>query len=135
MTRDKAMKEQHDILGELFRNDQDLAAVPGLEELDSLIHACLSPTAPRPPSGKNILPLKTRTGASKKKTTHYLREDVFDGLTQAKQILKRLLPEGAKGRASKSNLVNYAVNTLLREIEEKGADSPIIKKILEKKLK
>ncbi len=127
--------EQHDILGELFRGDQDLTAVPGLEELDSLIHACLTPVAPRTRTGKNVLPLKIKAGGSTKKTTHYLREDVFDGLTQAKQILKRLLPEGAKGRASKSNLVNYAVNTLLREIEEKGADSPIIKKILEKKLK
>jgi hypothetical protein len=77
--------------------------------------------------------LKIQPGASKKKSTHYLREDVFDGLTQAKLILKRLLPDGAKGRASKSNLVNYAVNTLLREIEEKGADSPVIKRILEKK--
>ncbi|MDY0227947.1 hypothetical protein SAMN04488082_11954 [Desulfomicrobium apsheronum] len=125
--------EQHDILGELFREDRNLAAVPGLEELDSLIHACLAPTAPRPATGKKVLPLKSKAGSSRKKTTHYLREDVFDGLTQAKVILKRLLPEGAKGRASKSNLVNYAVNTLLREIEEKGIDSPIIQRILEKK--
>ncbi|PKN40382.1 MAG: hypothetical protein CVU60_16235 [Deltaproteobacteria bacterium HGW-Deltaproteobacteria-18] len=127
--------EQHDILGELFREDRNLAAVPGLEELDSLIHACLAPKAPRPAPAKKVLPLKSKAGASRKKTTHYLREDVFDGLTQAKVILKRLLPDGAKGRASKSNLVNYAVNTLLREIEEKGVDSPIIKKILEKKMK
>jgi len=125
-------REQHDILGELFRGNQNFTAVPGLEELDSLIHACL---APQPRTRKNVLPLKPRAGASKKKTTHYLREDVFDGLTQAKQILKRLLPDGSKGRASKSNLVNYAVNTLLREIEEKGVDSPAIKSILEKKMK
>jgi len=127
--------EQHDILGELFRGDQNLGAVPGLEELDSLIHACVSSTPPKARAKKNVLPLKAKTGSSTKKTTHYLREDVFDGLTQAKQILKRLLPEGAKGRASKSNLVNFAVNTLLREIEEKGVDSPVIKKILEKKMK
>lgn len=127
-------REQHDILGELFRGDQDITAVPGLEELDSLIHACLA-SAPKPRPRKNILPLKTRSGASTRKTTHYLREDVFDGLTQAKVILKRLLPDGSKSRASKSNLVNYAVNTLLREIEEKGVDSPVIRSILEKKLK
>jgi len=127
--------EQHDILGELFRGDQNLGAVPGLEELDALIHACVSSPAPKARTKKNVLPLKAKTGSSTKKTTHYLREDVFDGLTQAKQILKRLLPEGAKGRASKSNLVNFAVNTLLREIEEKGVDSPVIKKILEKKMK
>lgn len=126
------MSQQHDILDELFRGDQDLAAVPGLEELDALIHSCL---APKPRARKGVLPLKSKAGASRKKTTHYLREDVFDGLTQAKQILRRLLPDGAKGRASKSNLVNYAVNTLLREIEEKGVDSPVIKSILEKNKK
>jgi hypothetical protein len=127
--------EQHDILEELFRGDQNFGAVPGLEELDSLIHACISSPTPKPRTKKTVLPLKAKAGSSRKKTTHYLREDVFDGLTQAKQILKRLLPEGAKGRASKSNLVNFAVNTLLREIEEKGIDSPVIKKILEKKMK
>lgn len=129
------VREQHDILAELFRADQHLTTVPGLEELDSLIHACLAPAAPKPKPRKNVLPLKPKSGASSKKTTHYLREDVFDGLTQAKLILKRLLPDGSKGRASKSTLVNYAVNTLLREIEEKGVDSPVIKSILEKKLK
>jgi hypothetical protein len=128
-------REQHDILGELFRGDQHLTTVPGLEELDSLIHACLASATPKLRPRKNVLPLKAASGASTKKTTHYLREDVFDGLTQAKLILKRLLPDGSKGRASKSNLVNYAVNTLLREIEEKGADSPVVRSILEKKLK
>ncbi|MDO9583606.1 MAG: hypothetical protein Q7J24_10930 [Desulfomicrobium sp.] len=127
--------EQHDILGELFRGDQNVTNIPGLEELDSLIHACLPSAAPKPKPRKNVLPLKANAGANSKKTTHYLREDVFDGLTQAKLILKRLLPDGSKGRASKSNLVNYAVNTLLREIEEKGVDSAVIRTILEKKSK
>lgn len=124
--------EQRDILGELFRGDK-VTNVPGLEELDSLIHACLAPKASRAPEKKMLLPLKRKNVSSKKKTTHYLREDVFDGLTQAKQILLRLLPDGSKGRASKSNLVNYAVNKLLREIEEKGAESPMVKTILGKK--
>lgn len=127
--------EQHDILGELFLGDQHVTNIPGLEELDSLIHACLPSAAPKPTPRKNVLPLKANAGANRKKTTHYLREDVFDGLTQAKLILKRLLPDGSKGRASKSNLVNYAVNTLLREIEEKGVDSAVIRTILEKKSK
>ena len=122
--------EQRDILGELFRGDGSTGQVAGLEELDALIHACL----PRKKTGRNVklLPLKHKQAASKKKTTHYLREDVFDGLTQAKQILLRLLPNGSKSKASKSNLVNHAVNQLLREIEEKGLDSPLVKNILGK---
>jgi len=93
----------------------------------------MAPKAARASEKNTLLPLKRKCVSSKKKTTHYLREDVFDGLTQAKQILLRLLPDGSKGRASKSNLVNYAVNKLLREIEEKGAESPMVKTILGKK--
>lgn len=122
--------EQRDILGELFRGDDAIGPVAGLEELDALIHACL-PHKDRK-RGVKLLPLKRKRAASKKKTTHYLREDVFDGLTQAKEILMRLLPNGSKSKASKSNLVNHAVNQLLREIEEKGLDSPLVKNILGK---
>jgi hypothetical protein len=120
--------ERHDILGELFRGEQG-KTVSGLEELDALMKVCLAPKT-APVSGKKLLPLKRKHPDSKKKTTHYLHEDVCEGLTQAKQILKRLLPDGAKGRASKSNLVNYAVNKLLQEIEEKGVEHSVVKTIL-----
>jgi hypothetical protein len=125
--------ERHDILDELFRGEQGQAAGAGLDELESLIHACLAPKSPAAQGRRAVLPLKRKGVSSTKKTTHYLREDVFDGLTQAKQILRRLLPEGVKGRASKSGLVNCAVNALLQEIEEKGLESPMIKSILGKK--
>ena len=125
--------EQRDILDELFRGDKNMSSVPGLEELDALIHSCMAPKTARSQEKRNLLPLKPKNVSSKKKSTHYLREDVFDGLTQAKQILMRLLPEGAKKRASKSNLVNCAVNKLLQEIEDKGEDSPMLKAILGKK--
>ena len=119
-----------DILGELFRGEQGSGPVSGLEELEALIRVCLPKAAPD--NKAKLLPLKRRQAASKRKTTHYLREDVFDGLTQAKDILMRLLPDGSKSKASKSNLVNHAVNQLLREIEEKGLDGPLVKSILGK---
>jgi hypothetical protein len=122
----------HDVLEELFSKDADMSAVSGLEELDTLIHACLPPKISRPTETK-LLSLKRKAFSSKRKTTHYLRADVFDGLTQAKEILQRLLPDGSKSRASKSSLVNFAVNELLRDIEEKGTDSAVIKTILQKK--
>ena len=126
------MNARPDILGELFRGEQGHGPVAGLEELESLIRVCLPKTPPAAKAGVKLLPLKTRQGSSKRKTTHYLREDVFDGLTQAKDILLRLLPDGSKAKASKSNLVNHAVNQLLREIEEKGLDGPLVKSILGK---
>lgn len=121
-----------DILGELFRGEHGSGPVSGLEELEALIRVCLPKAEPETKSNARLLPLKRRQNASKRKTTHYLREDVFDGLTQAKDILMRLLPEGSKTKASKSNLVNHAVNQLLREIEEKGLDGPLVKSILGK---
>lgn len=123
----------HDILGELFKNDPGSPAVAGLEELNDLIHACLPPGPARSAKPRLLLPLQRKSVSRKKKTTHYLRAEVFDGLTQAKEILKRLLPDGSKSRASKSNLVNYAVKQLLREIEDNGEDSAVIKAIIQKK--
>lgn len=125
-------REHPDILDELFRGDKASGPVAGLEELENLIRVCLPPTDPGKRANVRLLPLKRRPASNKRKTTHYLREDVFDGLTQAKDILLRLLPEGSKAKASKSNLVNHAVNQLLREIEEKGLDGPLVQSILGK---
>ncbi|WP_156902587.1 hypothetical protein [Desulfomicrobium escambiense] len=121
-----------DILGELFRGEHGSGPVAGLEELEALIRVCLPKAEPGTKPNAKLLPLKRKPNATKRKTTHYLREDVFDGLTQAKDILLRLLPDGSKAKASKSNLVNHAVNQLLREIEEKGLDGPLVKSILGK---
>jgi hypothetical protein len=126
------MNARPDILDELFRGEQGHGPIAGLEELESLIRVCLPKAHPAGKAGVRLLPLKARQGASKRKSTHYLCEDVFDGLTQAKDILLRLLPDGSKSKASKSNLVNHAVNQLLREIEEKGLDGPLVKSILGK---
>lgn len=125
-------KGQRDILGELFQGDQDFTTVPGLEDLDALIHACVGPRgAARLPVGERkllTLPKKRRSGT--RKATHYLEGNVYEGLTLANVALKELLPEGAKSRTSKSRLVNYAVLRLLHEIEEKGESSAVIKDIL-----
>ena len=124
-------KGRRDILDELFRGDQPFTQVPGLEELDSLIHACVAPGEDNRQAGaKKLLSLQNKRQPGTKKATHYLQEEVFDGLNEANLILKGMLPDGAKSRASKSRLVNYAVTRLLKEIEEKGEDSPLVKSIL-----
>lgn len=127
-------QERPDILAELFRGDEGGGTIAGLEELDALIHACVAPKTPSTPrESKKLLPLQKKRRSKKRKSTHYLREEVYDGLSQAKQSLKRLLPEGAKLRASKSNLVNFAVNKLLQEIEDKGLESSLARMLLEGK--
>lgn len=123
--------DQRDILGELFHGTGNSKDVPGLEELESLIHSCTEPQKRNTEAAKP-LPLRPRKKIRKKKTTQYLRRDVYEGLTQAKKILKRMLPEGVKSRASQSTLVNHAVNKLLQEIDEKGLESSIVKSLMEK---
>lgn len=123
---------QRDILGDLFFGTGNTNDIPGLEGLESLIHSCTEPQKKNAAPIKK-LPLHSKKKSRKKKTTQYLRRDVYEGLTQAKKILKRMLPEGAKSRASQSTLVNHAVNKLLQEIDEKGLESSILKSLLEKK--
>ena len=125
-------KKQPDVLGELFQDKQVWASVPGLEELDALIHACVTPCSEKSGAEKKLLPLQRKNQAKKVKATHYLQEKTFAELDEVHLALKELLPEGSKLRASKSRLVNYAVRRLLQEIETKGADSPLVQYILDK---
>jgi len=136
---DKALasmnKQEHpDILGELFQRETERDPIAGLEGLEELIHACKNPQGPASHRPQKLLPLPQKRSLTRK-TTHYLREDIFQGLDQAKESLQRLLPEGAKLRASKSNLVNVALRALLQDIEEKGLESPVVSKILKVKKK
>lgn len=128
-------KQEHpDILGELFQRETERDPIAGLEGLEELIHACKNPHGPASHRPQKLLPLPQKRSLTRK-TTHYLREDIFQGLDQAKESLQRLLPEGAKLRASKSNLVNVALRALLQDIEEKGLESPVVSKILKVKKK
>ncbi len=65
----------------------------------------------------------------KKKTTHYLSEDIFDTLGDAKEKLRDMLPEEKKSRISKSGIVNYALDMILKEFDAKGGGSLLVKKI------
>lgn len=129
-------QERPDILGELFQGEVARGPVAGLEGLEELIHVCKQPHAFSSKGEKKLLPLpKKKRRPLTRKATHYLREDIFKGLDQTKESLQRLLPEGAKLRASKSNLVNIALSALLQEIEEKGLESPLVNKVLKLKKK
>jgi len=127
------IKRNRDIMGELFSSDQSFTAVPGLEELDQLIQICVAPPTKRAPEVKKLLPLPVKRPQKTRKTTHYLSNSVYDGLTQANLALKKMLPEGEKSKASKSKLVNFALNRLLREIEDEDNASSFVQSILEEK--
>lgn len=66
---------------------------------------------------------------TKKKTTHYLSEEIFDTLGDAKEKLRDMLPDEKLSRISKSRIVNYALDMILKEFDAKGDGSLLVKKI------
>ncbi|MEW6520730.1 MAG: hypothetical protein AB1461_15095 [Thermodesulfobacteriota bacterium] len=129
-------KEKRDVLGNILQNAPPGGAIPGLEELTTLIERYSQPlikpedipSSPRRPA----LPDKKKIKDSgvKTKTTHYLTREVFKDLGAANNFLRGLLPTGSKLLATKSNIVNYAVKMLLEDFESKGEESELVKKLL-----
>ena len=126
--------DAQDILADIL-NDPHTGTIRGMAELSSLIHAeevkSLKPRLLKPASKK--VKKVTRKKRGKRKTTHYLTEEVFEGLGEAKEIIKEFLPSGSKTRATKSRIVESAIKVLLDEFERKGKESYLVKELLVKK--
>jgi len=133
-------KQGPDILADILADTSD-GRIRGLDELNKLIHVMEgneSLTKPVNPvqRKKKKRTVKVRTvkkRTAKHKSTHYLTKEVFDNLGEAKKIIKDLLPDGDKVRATKSGIVESAVKVLLDEFERKGEDSYLVKELLKKK--
>lgn len=137
-------KGNGDVLGSLFQGSSPVEAIPGLDELTSVIEKYSRPllnnheekpsTSPQPvptsPSKK-----RRKKGSGKTKTTHYLTKEVFNDLDQANNFLRGLLPTGSKLLATKSNIVNLAVKTLLEDFESNQKESALVKKLLKNNIK
>ncbi|MBC7356159.1 MAG: hypothetical protein H5U09_08180 [Desulfomicrobiaceae bacterium] len=116
---------RRDVLGELFAGDAE-ETTQGLEELNALIQQCATPK-----KASIAAPKKRRQGRSRvRKTTHYLRPEVYDRLEAASQRLRDELAPHV--RVSKSRLVNLALEQLLEEIRRKD-DPRAMARLLEEK--
>ncbi len=114
-----------DILGELFANDSG-EGLQGFEELHRLIQQCAAPKQAVPSGVKRQVSHLTRT----RKTTHYLRAEVYERLETTHLALRKLLPQGSK--VSKSRLVNMALEQFLEEVRRSG-DAGAVARLLEDK--
>ncbi len=127
-----------DILADILNARHD-GKIRGLDELNDLIHAVPDISAPGNKKGGVISKpvvkrkVKSRKKKIKHKTTHYLTEDVFSELGEAKKTIKNFLPEGSKSKATKSGIVESAVKVLLEEFELKGEKSYLVQELLKKK--
>lgn len=66
----------------------------------------------------------------KKKTTHYLSQETYDGLNDIKERIKKLLPAEFKSRISKSLVVDFSLRLILAEFETREKESLLLQQIL-----
>ena len=133
---------KQDILGDIL-NDPQTGRIRGIEALNDLIHACAEPEKMDPPlppeepeRAKKAAPRRRSAKGRrrpKKKTTHYLAREVFDGLGDAKENIRELLPKGVKSKATKSRIVESAVRVILEDFERKGEESYLVRELSKKK--
>lgn len=125
MTNKKPVK---DILKEVLTKEHD-NHVPGLEELTQLIISHTMQQHPQEIARLEEIKAEKNKGI-KKKSTLYLSEEVHDELNNARETIENLLPDEYKAHVTKSNIVDIALKTILREWSRKGVDSPLFKEII-----
>lgn len=119
-----------DILGDIL-NDSSSGTIRGIDELMKLTHLDTAGVQNKPIIRSPKVKKKTRQG-KKHKATHYLTKKVFDNLGEAKDDIRDFLPADSKRKASKSGIVESAINVVLNEFVEKGKDSALIRELLKK---
>ena len=127
-----AAKNKHDIMDDLLKGSAE-DATPEAPSLAKLIHRAGETTSAKHPAESPSCPAeqkKTPAGDSKKKSTHYLSEEIFADLDDARDKINELVHQRLKSRVSKSRIVDQALRMILKEFEEKGEKSHLIKEIL-----
>ena len=120
---------KRDIMDELLQGGTD-ADHGEILELQNLIHQEIfktKSTRTKPPATSKD---KKAGKESKIKTTHYLSEEIFDDLDDAKVKINNLIQNQLRSHVSKSKIVDHALKMILKDFDEKGEDSPIIQEIL-----
>lgn len=123
-------KEKKDILKDVLSGLSE-DPIPGIEELTELIYRAI-PEETRASELEKLRSKISKPKKLKKKTTHYLSEDIFETLGETREKLVEMLSELPTMRISKSRIVNQALEMILKEFHEKGEDSRLVKKILKR---
>jgi len=126
-----AAKDKHDIMDALLKGSSEDAAQE-TSSLARLIHRTGEKTSAKHPDGSasGADQKKNPGDESKKKSTHYLSGEIFADLDEAKDKINELVHQRLKSRVSKSQIVDQALRMILKEFEEKGEKSHLIKEIL-----
>jgi len=129
-----AAKNKHDdIMDALLKGLSEEPGNEGSSLLAKLIHRTGEPANAQHPAGNSPRPpdqKKNPDGDGKKKSTHYLSEEIFADLDDARDKINELVHQRLKSRISKSRIVDQALRMILKDFEEKGEKSHLIKEIL-----
>ncbi|MEJ2032038.1 MAG: hypothetical protein P8Y63_03140 [Deltaproteobacteria bacterium] len=143
------MPKKVDILGDVLTNS-DERTIPGLMELSDLItpEKTAQPKRPTQPESPfqlespaqqkkpaqlgTCLKVQSSKGKAlrKKKVSLYLSPEIAESIDRILPRIRNLAPEKARKRVSKSSLVNFSLQLLLREYEEKGKESLLVRQFL-----
>jgi len=124
-------KHKHDIMDDLLKGSSE-DTTPEAPSLAKLIHRAGETATATLPSGSAPGPeqKKPHGGDSKKKSTHYLSGEIFDDLDEARDKINELVHPRLKSKISKSRIVDQALRMILKDFEEKGEKSHLIKEML-----
>ncbi|MDG4475257.1 hypothetical protein [Thiovibrio frasassiensis] len=126
-----AAKNKHDIMDDLLKGASEDTPLEA-PSLAKLIHRTGETTRATHPGESASDPEQKKAPGpdSKKKSTHYLSEEIFEDLDDARDKINELVHQRLKSRVSKSRIVNQALRMILKDFEEKGEKSHLIKEIL-----
>lgn len=126
--------KQQDRLGDILNAPMN-DAFHGVAELTQLIHSFgRGVSEPRDPAaarqGATGAVGRKRPAVPKRKTTHYLPQEMFEDLGDAKERIRDLVPEELRGLVSKSGIINQALLKVLEEFETNGRNSELVQRII-----
>ncbi len=128
----KKKEEKKDILAEILNGSED-EVIDGLEELCKIISLESISFKESSASRENAAPVKkTRKKPVRKQVSHYLTEKVLEELGETKSELRELFPSMPKSKVTKSRIVDLALKTILEEYKQKGLESKLIRRLMER---
>jgi len=129
-------RKKRDVLAELLTGDPSEGMI-SKKELNAL-HKLIGDT-PKNISTSRNQPEKSKKSAAgkkkkdtKKKTTLYLSKEVFENLDRVKKEIRSIVPKNLRSKVSKTQIVNHALTLILKEFEDKGENSKLVRNIKKK---
>ena len=126
-------RKKRDILHELLigASREGIISKKELNALNKLINGLSYGWSPakadmRAAGTKMVSPVKSKVQDRKKKTTHYLSQDVSEKLEKASLAIRSQVPEDLQPLISKSFIVDQALAIILQEFETKGNKSRLM---------